>query len=571
MLEKKINLDEVDWIEMAPVIWSPTNGDERLAALVAYMTGDGTIANRPGKYVKKDGSVSVYVSRKTGAFYSNVHDDLVDIKNDCVALGMASRSDITIKKTKSHLDGFQLQISDKDCQVLVNSGAPTGRKARQEFVVPDWVFNGERSVKRAYLAALFGAEGTTPAKDKSSRSRFPRQPLLTMCKADGSFGDVYFAQLKEMLSDLGVEASVAVTGNGYRTYALRVASGTDNLIRFFEDVGYVYCRKKAILAWQWAKYLRAYKAEANRRCTVALEARSAGETYASIANRLGLRSGAAFRLLQDIERGRATTAGHAFPHFAEWIKERWVPELGLLRVFVSHRVLRDEREQVWNMLVSSPDHSYLLANGANNFNSFEVMSGRVYYAFDRKEHVGDYPYNPKYPLWVGQDFNIDPMSSVLIQPQPNGELWVVGEIVLNGSNTEEVCDELERRYWRTMKSIVIYPDPAGTYRQHARGESDLDIFRQKGFTRLKYRRKHPPQADRINAVNRMLKAADGSVHLRIDKSARVLIDSLEQTIYKPGSREIDKSMGIEHSSDALGYPIELEYPVRTVKVAGISI
>lgn len=203
--------------------------------------------------------------------------------------------------------------------------------------------------------------------------------------------------------------------------------------------------------------------------------------------------------------------------------------------------------------------------------SFETMSGRVYYPFDRNIHVGDYEFNPKLPVWVGQDFNIDPMSSVLLQPQPNGELWAVGEIILFGSNTEETCDELERRFWRNPNAVTIYPDPAGGHRQHARGETDLDIFRERGFKRIKHRRKHPPIADRVNAVNRLLRAADGTVTLRVDKSCKHLIESLEQTIYKPGSRDIDKSASVEHAADALGYPIEIEYPIRKLKLGGLSI
>ncbi|MFH4146306.1 terminase, partial [Acinetobacter baumannii] len=74
--------------------------------------------------------------------------------------------------------------------------------------------------------------------------------------------------------------------------------------------------------------------------------------------------------------------------------------------------------------------------------SFETMSGRVYYPFDRKEHVGKYPFDPKLPIWIGMDFNIDPMSTVIMQPQPNGEVWVVDEIVQFGSNTEEICEEI---------------------------------------------------------------------------------------------------------------------------------
>jgi hypothetical protein len=202
--------------------------------------------------------------------------------------------------------------------------------------------------------------------------------------------------------------------------------------------------------------------------------------------------------------------------------------------------------------------------------SFETMSGRVYYPFDRELHVGTYPFNPQLPIWVGMDFNIDPMSTVIFQPQPSGELWAVDEIVLFGSNTEEVCAELDRKFWRHQKQIVVYPDPAGGQRQHARGETDLDILREKGFRNIKYRRKHPMVADRVNSVNRMLQAANGTVRLRIDTSCKHFISAMEQTIYLKGSRDVDKRGGTEHSADAGGYCIELEFPVRKVDVGGLS-
>lgn len=203
--------------------------------------------------------------------------------------------------------------------------------------------------------------------------------------------------------------------------------------------------------------------------------------------------------------------------------------------------------------------------------SFETMSGRVYHQFDRKIHVDTFDFNPSLPIWIGQDFNIDPMSSVILQPQENGEVWAVGELVLPGSNTEEVCNELEKKLWRHMDNIIVFPDPAGGARQHARGETDLDIFREKGFKKIKYRRKHPPIADRVNSVNRMLRSADDTVRLRVDRSCKELIDSLEQTIYKKGTRDIDKTPGVEHITDALGYSIELQFPVRKIEIGGISL
>lgn len=203
--------------------------------------------------------------------------------------------------------------------------------------------------------------------------------------------------------------------------------------------------------------------------------------------------------------------------------------------------------------------------------SFEVMSGRVYYPFDRNKHVKPLEFNPVLPIWIGQDFNIDPMSSVVFQLQRNGELWAIDEICLPNSNTQELCDELEKRYWRYLDQIVIYPDPAGAYRGHQRGESDLDIFRERGFKKQKYRRKHPPVADRVNAVNRMLMSADGKIRLFIDPRCKKFIEALEQTLYLPGGREVDKTRGIEHAADAGGYCIEFEFPVRKIEILGVSL
>ncbi len=203
--------------------------------------------------------------------------------------------------------------------------------------------------------------------------------------------------------------------------------------------------------------------------------------------------------------------------------------------------------------------------------TFETMSGRVYYPFDRNKHVGKYPFNPKLPIWIGQDFNIDPMSSAIMQPQENGELWIVDELVLFNSNVTEVCDVLEQKYWRYLKQIEIYPDPSGNNRSHGRGETALDIFRARGFARIYHRKKHPFVQDRINSVNSKLYSASGAVTLRINETCRNVIDAFEQVIYKEGSTEVDKSLNKEHVADALGYAIEYRYPIRDYKMLGIKI
>jgi hypothetical protein len=199
------------------------------------------------------------------------------------------------------------------------------------------------------------------------------------------------------------------------------------------------------------------------------------------------------------------------------------------------------------------------------------MSGRVYYQFDRKIHVGDYPYDPRLPIHIGMDFNIDPMSAVIIQERPDGQIWVVDEVVLYGSNVQETADEIVRRYYRQLANISIYPDPAGNNRNHDRGETSLDILREAGLDKIYFKRKHPLVQDRINTVNRLFHAADGSIRVYVNAKCRHFVESAEQTLYKEGTGEVDKALKKEHVMDAFGYYADLRHPMRKIELLGLSL
>lgn len=216
--------------------------------------------------------------------------------------------------------------------------------------------------------------------------------------------------------------------------------------------------------------------------------------------------------------------------------------------------------------------------------SFETMSGRVYYPFQRDTHVQSLPpIDMSKPIFVGQDFNVDPMTSVIFQlwedpsyPKNSPDRFVIhikDEIYMASSNVVEVCDELDRRYWRHIKRDMLgmYPDPAGRSRSQGRGETNFQIMQQRGIKKIYARIKHPSREDRYNAVNLMLRSAEGRIRLFVDPKCKKTIMSLEQTIYKAGTNEVDKSQGAEHITDALGYPIEFLFPIRKIKLMGKSV
>jgi PBSX family phage terminase large subunit len=205
-----------------------------------------------------------------------------------------------------------------------------------------------------------------------------------------------------------------------------------------------------------------------------------------------------------------------------------------------------------------------------------IASGSVYYNFNRIIHVLDYnkPANPDLPLHIASDFNVSPMSTAIMQIE-NGTVYVIDEIVIDSSSTQQVCKEIANRYgtfrdgvWKGR--IFVYPDPAGTQKQHARGESDLDIYRQNGFPAIMYKKKHPMIRDRINAVNHMLKNGKDEVRLYVNPQCVETIKSFEKLAYKEGTNLPDKSMNIEHITDAIGYFIDYKFPFKKPKLQGVS-
>jgi hypothetical protein len=191
--------------------------------------------------------------------------------------------------------------------------------------------------------------------------------------------------------------------------------------------------------------------------------------------------------------------------------------------------------------------------------SFETFSGRIYYAFDRAQNVVKYLGATPDAVYVGMDFNIDPMSAV-VAARIGDTLHIIDEVRIFGSNTQEVIDELKQRFPKTK--IWVYPDPAGNQRKtSAGGATDIMLLSNAGFV-VKAPRSHTPVRDRINAVNSRLCSSSGIRHLIIDPKCKYTIEGLERQVYKEGTSQPDKDGGYDHMNDALGYMTDYLFPVR---------
>lgn len=191
--------------------------------------------------------------------------------------------------------------------------------------------------------------------------------------------------------------------------------------------------------------------------------------------------------------------------------------------------------------------------------TFEQFQNRVYYSFDRVYNVLDAGDMNTDIIYCGIDFNVSPVTAVIAIRQGDN-LYVIDEIRMYSSNTQELAAEIHSRYPTSKK--FAYPDPSGTQRRtSAGGLTDHTILANNQFT-VKSPRSHTPVRDRINAVNSRLCSAAGKRHLFISPRCKYTIESLEKHSYRQDSVQPDKDSGWDHLTDALGYMVDYLFPIR---------
>ncbi len=187
--------------------------------------------------------------------------------------------------------------------------------------------------------------------------------------------------------------------------------------------------------------------------------------------------------------------------------------------------------------------------------SFEVLAGRVYDNFSRLSvpdgNIDAALTDPKAELLVGQDFNVNPMATI-IGVRAADELHILDALEIPTSNTEEVAAEIRRRY--PNRRIIVCPDPSGRARKTSAvaGVTDFTILQRHGFV-VDAPHAAPMVVDRINAVQAMLKDAAGRRRIKVHPRATALIRALDGLTYKAGTSIPDKASGLDHLTDALGY------------------
>lgn len=212
--------------------------------------------------------------------------------------------------------------------------------------------------------------------------------------------------------------------------------------------------------------------------------------------------------------------------------------------------------------------------------SFVDFQGRAYYSFDIEKNCRPLEYNPSKDLIFCFDFNVSPGVASIIQEQEiDGHMstCVIDEVFIpKNSNTERVCVKLLEDWGHHQGEVFLYGDATGGARKtSALSGSDWDIIWMNlssvfsGRLTQRVPKVNPSERARINAVNSRCCTSDGTRRLYVDpvRASRTKEDFDGSSVLEGSGGQLDKSMNgpnkdYTHLTDAIGYYVEYEYPVR---------
>lgn len=220
--------------------------------------------------------------------------------------------------------------------------------------------------------------------------------------------------------------------------------------------------------------------------------------------------------------------------------------------------------------------------------SFINFAGRTYYSYEDSTHNARIAYDSDQPLIICMDFNVAPGVAAILQEKPIRDIatnvvliaetatGVIGEVYIpRNSNTPLVCKRIITDWGNHRGRVEVYGDATGGAKGTAKlGGSDWDLVKEilgKYFGdrfALHVPAGNPSERDRVNSVNSRLRTMDGRIRLFVDpsKAPHVVKDFEGVQCVEGGSGEIDKKKTPEltHLSDAIGYYVHKEYPIREI-------
>jgi DNA-directed RNA polymerase beta subunit/intein/homing endonuclease len=190
------------------------------------------------------------------SFYLGEEADVFQLSDDISKLGFGN---VSIQRKISHFEDKKSgrTVTYRTWEVSKNGsfayfmfllGGFIGKKTNMKRVIPEWLMNAELSIKREFLSAFQGGDGSRLAYQKNDKTWKPHVGITfqTTCNEYLDDTNKYMTQIADMFDEFGIKSNVKnkVVDENKTKVCIVFENTSENLAKYADIINYTYCEEK---------------------------------------------------------------------------------------------------------------------------------------------------------------------------------------------------------------------------------------------------------------------------------------------------------------------------------------
>lgn len=434
--------------------------------------------------VSTDGSLNVY-DKKTYGFKPQCSgnfgciEDAMEFEKDVETMGFKSVN-ITFRDGKEYGATYMVTHNGALPSLLIALGMTLGNHVNVERLpIPDWIMNGSSFIKREFISAFQGGDG---CKIRWNKTNHGHNFICALTSQQINFDyknslKRFMQQMVSLIRDLDIEVSnpiITQIGNDRVQVGYKIRDTHDNLINYFETIGYTYSSFKNVesgVVVEYLKYKNVFVANHKMKMQEIRDLFDNGLSVPEIAKQTRIPYTIVADHVRYYKRGAEIRCKFTKEQQIEAFLEKVKIINSTMFVKVKSKDIIDNVE-IADITVETDNHSFIAGNGFMVHNSsmakqaIGVYTSNYRYRYDTMGHVLNY----------GQKPIVKTNPSVIVNNDnlPSGINAIVAIATYTGFNQEDSVilnkSAVDRglftsTYYRTYKEL--------NNKNHSNGEEEF--------------------------------------------------------------------------------------------------